>query len=134
MTEIKLTGCCPAPLASYLKSLGIFRILAEQADPDIKGYWQNDTFILLSRLTNQEVVTFFLDSYQPSSIIAPWNGGSGFFPNDNKTGIDALSASDAERFRKLRSAIETAKCVLGAAGVTEKPHRTETRIIATATL
>lgn len=121
MNEVKLTGCCPTPLASYLKSLGIFRILAEQIDPDIKGYWQSDTFILLSRLTNQEVVIFFLDSYQPSSIIAPWNGGSGFFPNDNKTGIDALSASDAERFRKLRLAIETARCVLGAASITEKP-------------
>ena len=28
-----LTGCAPAPLANYLKALGILRPVAEQADP-----------------------------------------------------------------------------------------------------
>jgi len=34
-----LNGCAPAPLAHYLKALGILRLVAEQADPEARGWW-----------------------------------------------------------------------------------------------
>ena len=45
MTSLHLhhvSGCAPAPLAHYLKALGILRIVAEQRDPDIRGWWHDD--------------------------------------------------------------------------------------------
>jgi CRISPR-associated protein Csx17 len=37
--------------------------------------------------------------------VAPWNGGSGFFPKDRKEGIDAIAGSTAGRFREFRETI-----------------------------
>jgi len=34
-----LVGCAPAPLARYLKALGILRLVAEQKDPAVRGWW-----------------------------------------------------------------------------------------------
>lgn len=30
---LELRGCTPEPLGNYLKGLGVFRLIAEQADP-----------------------------------------------------------------------------------------------------
>ena len=38
MPEIMLHGCTPEPLMSYLKALGILRLVAEQADPRSTGW------------------------------------------------------------------------------------------------
>ena len=32
-----LKGCSPAPLANYLKALGVLRLVAEQADLNARG-------------------------------------------------------------------------------------------------
>lgn len=47
----ELKGCSPAPLANYLKALGILRLVAEQADPSARGWWQNESFCLLTTLS-----------------------------------------------------------------------------------
>ena len=39
MHSIALAGCHPNRLASYLKSLGILRLIHEQAQPRVTGYW-----------------------------------------------------------------------------------------------
>ncbi len=39
MNTIPLKGCTPEPLMNYLKALGIFRLVAEQADPDARVSW-----------------------------------------------------------------------------------------------
>ncbi len=33
----QLKGCSPAPLANYLKALGILRLVAEHPDPTARG-------------------------------------------------------------------------------------------------
>ncbi|MGH8498124.1 MAG: hypothetical protein ACRERV_04855 [Methylococcales bacterium] len=48
--EISLHGCAPTPLAHYLKALGILRLVAEQNDPDITGFWKNESFVLKTSL------------------------------------------------------------------------------------
>ena len=92
-----LQGCRPRPLASYLKAVGILRILAEQRDPQAKGCWDGEAFILTTELDSSAVETFFCDEYAPTPIVAPWNGGSGFYLGDSTEGIDAIANSELKR-------------------------------------
>lgn len=101
-----LAGCAPSPLAHYLKALGILRLVADQADPDARGWWQGERFHLLTRLDRAALADFFLRRYAPTPLLSPWNGGSGFYPKDNTDGIDALAGSTAARFDAYRQAIE----------------------------
>ena len=41
MPDIALEGCRPQPLMSYLKALGVFRVVAEQADPEARLWWHD---------------------------------------------------------------------------------------------
>ncbi|HID49928.1 MAG TPA: hypothetical protein EYP40_10025, partial [Chromatiales bacterium] len=98
--RVHLQGCTPTPLASYLKALAIHRLVAEQKDPEARGWWQGQHFVLESTLDEDGLKAFFLDEYRPTPIIAPWNGGSGFYPKDNKDGISILRKCNHSRFRK----------------------------------
>ncbi|MGC9036201.1 MAG: type I-G CRISPR-associated protein Cas8g1/Csx17, partial [Verrucomicrobiia bacterium] len=84
-TQIVLNGCSPTPIAFYLKALGVLRLVSEQKDPTAKGCWQRDRFVLYTKLTEKELLDFFLYEYEPTPIVAPWNGGSGFYPKDKKS-------------------------------------------------
>lgn len=109
MRRIALTGCTATPFGNYLKALGVFRLVAEQADRKARGYWDGDVFTLESDLTTDSLASFFLDQYEPTSILAPWNGGSGFYPNDNKEGIDEIAASSHARFARYRDDIQSCR-------------------------
>lgn len=123
MPDLRLEGCSPEPLAHYLKALGVLRLVSEQADPDARGRWDGDTFVLRSRLDADALLEFFADRYAPTPLISPWNGGSGFFPGDQKSGIDALASSAAPRLAPYRRAIATARQVLHALGLQAKPDK-----------
>lgn len=85
MPTLKLNGCAPVPIAHYLKALGILRLVAEQRDASALGSWKGNIFELTSTLDREALLKFFLDDYQPTPIIAPWNGGSGFFFREEKS-------------------------------------------------
>ena len=121
MSRIELTGCSSEPLLHYLKALGVLRLVAEQVDAAARGCWQRGTFVLETRLDPGEVVRFFLQAYEPTPLIACWNGGSGFFPNDRKTGIEAITNSTAPRLRAYREVIAQARTVLQGLGIHSKP-------------
>src|SRR5882724_6584663 len=72
--EHVLDGCAPVPLAGYLKALGTLRLVAEQIDPNAKGFWRDERFVLRTQVTENELLAFFVERYQPSAIISPWNG------------------------------------------------------------
>jgi len=74
-----LNGCAPTPLAHYLKALGILRLVAEQADPQARGWWEGDRFRLATSRSFGELLSFFMADYRPTPLLAPWNGASGFF-------------------------------------------------------
>lgn len=116
-----LEGCCPTPLASYLKALGVLRLVAEQVDPEARGYWVGETFALSTVLNEEGLADFLGNRYVPTPILAPWNGGSGFYPDDNKGGIGPLEVSPAYRFRGLRAAIDQVQEVLEREGLRTKP-------------
>ena len=113
--QILLHGCAPEPLIHYLKALGLFRLVAEQCDAQVRAAWRGDAFMLETELGQDDLVTFFLKQYQPTPVIAPWNGGSGFYPQDKsqRAYLDALCAADALRLTDYRQNITTARALVG---------------------
>lgn len=93
MPEVVLTGCTPEPLMSYLKALGVFRIVAEQADRDAVGSWRGGVFVLRSRFDTDGLTRFLQQEYQPTPIIGPWGARSGFYPGSSEASArEALNA------------------------------------------
>jgi hypothetical protein len=112
-----LEGCRPTPLASYLKALGILRLVAEQKDPEARGCWHADRFHLRTALDRAGLMRFFLEEYKPTPIIAPWNGRAGFLEGESddeaessRAGaqlVRAYVATKAQRFDDLKRAADT---------------------------
>ena len=124
------TGCSSKPLLSYLKALGILRLVSNPennvnevaADSHIRGWWVNQQFHINTSLNSEELVEFFLYNYSPSAVTTPWNGGSGFYKKDNKEAVSSLLApSISPRFRTLATAIEQANAVVKRLGLEEAP-------------
>lgn len=104
----RLAGCRPDVLAHYLKALGVLRLLSEQADPRARGFWQRESFVLVTKLSEQEVVEFFVRSYSPTALVSPWQKGSGFF-DEGDPGLTPLEKSSAPRFAGFRDGIQAAR-------------------------
>ena len=127
---LTLDGCAPSPLASYLKALGLLRVISSDwnhakgraADSKARGWWEGECFHVRTALDRTDLCGFFLHEYTPSPIIAPWNSGSGFYAKDNRDGFNPLAAeSVAERFRPLAEAIGIASAVIDRQELNEAP-------------
>ena len=59
MPEIVLHGCTPEPLMSYLKALGILRLVAEQADCEVRGAWRGGVFVVSSGFDEDALIQIF---------------------------------------------------------------------------
>ena len=110
--ELELRGCSPDPLMSYLKALGIFRLVSEQVGGDARAHWWHDTFHLRSSLDRDGLTDFFLNEYRPTPIVSPWNGGSGFYPNDNSKAMETIIGMESPRFQLWHEVISESKRVL----------------------
>jgi CRISPR-associated protein Csx17 len=115
MNRITLNGCTPDVLIHYLKALGILRLVGEQFDESVRGAWHGSAFILETEKNADELVDFFLDKYRPTPIVAPWNGGSGFYPKDRsqRQTAEALCALETERLDDYRETIKSAREIVG---------------------
>lgn len=125
MTGLNLTGCHPIPLAHYLKALGIHRVLANQVDASSRSSWENDIFHLHSSVSRERLMEFFLREYMPSPLVAPWNGGSGFFSSDNQKALETILDGDSKRFSHYRRTIAVSKDILEGMGLNRKPDKEE---------
>ena len=121
--DIELGGCAPVPLAHYLKAIGVLRLVAEQVDPVARGYWGDSSFHLISSLDRRALMAFFLDSYRPTPVIAPWNGGSGFFPGDNHRAINKLREWKSSRMERYQNAISSAFTIKDRLNIAGKPDK-----------
>ena len=110
LNDIPLSGCSPTPLASYLKALGVFRLVSEQADPSARGFWRNEAFTLSTTLTREQLADFFLTRYEPTPLIDPWNGGSGFLKNDKAAGfLKQFEQSPSPRLARYQAGAKAAR-------------------------
>ena len=147
--EVVLAGCVTTPLAAYLKALGILRLVAEQVDVAAKGFWRDEVFVLRSKLDQVALSDFFANGYRPTPILAPWNGGSGFYyqeeklkEKDPKTGkriktgvrnqptkatktLDNMISSTSERLQNYRNVANDCKNVILSLGYIEAPKEHE---------
>ena len=119
--DLPLSGCSPAPIAGYLKALAVLRLVAEQVDRDARGFWSAESFVLRSTLDAGALRRFLLEDYRPSPIVAPWNGGSGFYPKDNRAALVAMSKGNAARFSLVRRAIAAGREVVSSVGLRASP-------------
>ncbi len=130
---LELKGCTPEPLMSYLKALGVLRLVSEQADPGVLGRWDRDVFVLDTTLSREELVEFFLLRYAPTPIVVPWSGGDFFAVNWQLSSPDAhketptasavieeILGVDTPRFAPYRKALEACRTVLVECGIDTK--------------
>ena len=121
----ELDGCAPTPLAHYLKALGILRLVAEQADSDVRGWWDGDHFRLATRLTREELEAFFRLDYQPTPIFNPWGARSGFYAGSSEKGaresLRHIECSSSTRLEPFRTTISTVRSVIGDVTTADKP-------------
>ena len=101
-----LEGSSTTTLSNYLKALGIFRILAEQKDPDIKACWTNDKMTLHTNLSKDEIKEFILKQYNPTPIIAPWS-----YNKYKKTIKNLDNLIKDERFQPYKKTVSKMECV-----------------------
>lgn len=144
LRDVVLPGCTPTPLANYLKALGVLRLLSARY-PETRGFWRGECFVLRTELAVPAIEQFLLQDYAPTPIIAPWNGGSGFFclerktrDKDPRTGkrkgtgtydqqtagtkvVDAIFTSTGRRFEAYRQAIQYTKRAIARAGLVTAP-------------
>lgn len=121
--NLPLPGCRPTPLASWLKALGIIRVLAEQADANATAHWSDQHgFVINSALDTAQLRRFLLQDYRPTPLTSPWNGGSGFYPKDAKQGIDALAKAETNRLNVYRQAIEFGRRMVADHDFKERPQ------------
>ncbi|QJW94167.1 type I-G CRISPR-associated protein Cas8g1/Csx17 [Frigoriglobus tundricola] len=104
MSVVELPGCTPEPLMSYLKALGVFRLIADQADSSARGCWRGGRFVLETTLSRDSLVKFFSEQFHPSPILAPWNGGSGFYGGGSDP-LNAIAHSTNSRLTLYRDTI-----------------------------
>lgn len=127
MPEVIATALRPEPLGSYLKALALLRLVATQADREATGWWASDRFHLRSELDLDDLVEFLTERYCPTPLVAPWNGGSGFGPNDEKASPTAVAAvelvesSEDPRLATYRRAIAVVRELAARPGWHELP-------------
>lgn len=97
MNTLVLTGLNPEPLSSYLKALGVLRLVSEQTDPQIRGWWAGGVFHLQTSLDSDGLRDFFLHKYAPSPVLNPWSKGSGFYAKDNTKALFGIRDSKQAR-------------------------------------
>ncbi len=125
--DIELTGCRPEPLASYLKALGVFRLVAEQKDDASGAFWQGEHFVLRSRLDRQALLRFFAEEWRPTPVVAPWNGGSGFWPSTSDESLRAIEISEEVRLADYAATIASARRAIDDIGLDGAPEKGEAK-------
>jgi CRISPR-associated protein Csx17 len=118
MTELLLTNCRPEPLGSYLKALGVLRLVGEQLDPAARGRWAAGGFALTGP-GRDELLGFLLNRYEPTPLVAPWNSGSGFRAGGKRPTAEKVLAvmehSTSARLETYRDAIAAGRRVFAVA-------------------
>lgn len=108
-----MADVAPEPLSSYLKAVGVLRLVAEQADPGAMGHWSGETFVLSTELPSDDALTdFFLNRYSPTPLVAHWNRRADL--EDKRAGgkvLSTIKGSADPRLADYKVAIDAAEKV-----------------------
>ncbi|MCD8486789.1 MAG: type I-U CRISPR-associated protein Csx17 [Desertifilum sp.] len=131
MPILALRGCTPEPLSHYLKALGVLRLVVEQRDSQTLGYWKDECFWLETQGSETELVQFFLETYKPTPLIAPWNGSTGFYAKDKAQHklLEAFIDSPLDRFKEYGKTIAIAIAEVNALQLQAQPQNEEKRYL-----
>jgi CRISPR-associated protein Csx17 len=117
---------------SYLKALGVLRLVSEQADPGARGCWRDGAFVLISCFDMQGLQTFLEHAYRPTPILVPWSGGDFFGvsearpprihknPPTSSQILEAFLATTTERLQEYRDLIRAVLLTMREIGVATK--------------
>lgn len=121
---LPLAGCTPEPLMNYLKALGVLRLVSEQADPEARGCWLNDVFLLNSKFDRDALTDFFLNLYQPTPLVGPWGARSGFYAGSSekkaREALNAVMESKDARFARFKELVTLIRALLKERNISEK--------------
>lgn len=123
VVEVELSGCRPEPLASYLKALGVFRLIAEQKDKEVRSFWRGEQFVLCSSLDRAMLVRFFADEWRPTPVVSPWNGGSGFWPSTSDEALRGIETSNEPRLAGYAATISVAREAISGLRLADAPKK-----------
>jgi len=91
---ICLDGCKTTPLSSYLKALGLLRILSKEEQ--VTASWENDRFVLRTSMSVDTIADYLLTKYNPTPIIGPWSYNKYESAKEN---LLQIIESDRNRFK-----------------------------------
>lgn len=120
---MQLLGCRTQPLSSYLKGLGVFRLVATQIDQQAELSWDGQSMVLHTSLSPEQLVQWFQDDYAPTPVTSPWNGGSGYHPKDKapKLALEEMRKTEHPRFGPYRDTIADCRQALLDLKISDKP-------------
>jgi CRISPR-associated protein Csx17 len=115
VNTLDLEGVRADAILGYLKAIGLFRLVAEQADRDVRGGWDGAHFALRTNLNRDELETFLLDRYRPSPVFNPWNSGAGFDAKSRTQAagrtLDAVANTESTRWERPRAVLALARLI-----------------------
>ncbi len=127
MPDHVLAGCRAEPLGAYLKGVGMLRLVAAQADHQVRGRWKDEVLTLTTCLGKEDLLDFFLRSWRPTPLVSPWNKGGGFDSQGKSPSavraVTAVERSRSDRLESYRTTIAAARRVAEMA--LDKEHSVE---------
>lgn len=78
--QYPLNGLRDVPLGSYLGAIGLFKVVATQADAQATLRWAGDVPHLCTTVT--DLPEWLHTTYCPTVVLNPWNKGGGYGPKD----------------------------------------------------
>ena len=109
---------------SYLKALGVFRLVVEQKDPGASFSWQSNHAWLYTSLDPDGLIDFFLNRYRPTPVVGPWGARSGFYPGSSEStarqAIERICTTQDIRFEPYRQVVSAVRSGLESLGVRTK--------------
>ena len=113
--DLAMDGCVPKDMLSYMKALGILKAIAERRDGNAQGFWRNgDQWVVRSALDKDAALAFFMNEWQPTPIMSPWNADGVLQPGKAKDAKEALNRVIA-RFDDWRTVVEKSESALNEA-------------------
>ena len=70
--EYKFSHLSGGSLIEHLSLLGLFRVIHQQLDSRATGHWVENTFVLRTDKTQEEIIHFFLNDYNPLPFFMVW--------------------------------------------------------------